>query len=83
MPSTVPWGNAGNDDETHQPAAGHVSTVSDMVVISYAEFQEYQARRRQPAVEPARPEPSQATEAPSPAVPSDTPPHQEPSSQTR
>ena len=54
-----------------------------MVVVSYVEFQEYQERRRQPAVEPARPEPSQATELPSPADSSDTPPHQEPGSQTR
>ena len=60
-----------------------VSTVSDEVVISYAEFQEYRERRRQPAVDPPRPEPSQPTEPRSPDVPSDAPAHQEVSSQTR
>ena len=48
--------------------------MSDVVVISYVEFQEYQERRRQPAVEPpALPEPSQPAEPRSPAVSSDTP----------
>jgi len=51
--------------------------VSEAVVISIAEFQEYRERRRQPVIEPARPEPSQSTELPSPPVPSDTLPRQE------
>jgi hypothetical protein len=56
--------------------------VSELVVVSYIDFQEYQQRRRRTAVEPARPEPSPPAEPQSPAVPSDTSPHQELSSQS-
>jgi len=56
--------------------------VSEAVVISFAEFQEYRERRRQPVIELTRPGPSQPTEMGSPALPSDKPPHQELSSET-
>jgi len=51
--------------------------ASDIILVSYAEFQEYQERRRQVAVKPILREGSPAIEPQSPVAPDDTRSRQE------
>jgi hypothetical protein len=50
--------------------------MSDVVVITYEKFQEYQERRRQAAPEPNLPERPETIEPESGTIPSDTTPRQ-------
>jgi hypothetical protein len=56
--------------------------MSDVVVITYEQFQEYQKRRREEAPEPELPERPETIEPESQTIPSDTTPRQTLNGQT-